>query len=186
MCSRTRDRARGPGAARGALRLAGALAFGFGTAALAWAPAPTARATPTDPTLALTRALAAAGESHRLVRVEGSFHAEDLIQLAYPLQVLIRETTSGTAYVRYDLSGSAATGVAPELADGLQADEAEGLLAQGGPAPAARVTFLGLGRIDLLLPASFPGGPAEVQLFVIDEGEPVLSNALPLTLEVAP
>ena len=147
--------------------------------------APAAFATPTDPTLVLVHASAVAGDSHRVVRADGSFHAQDLAQLAYPLQILIRETTTGTGYLRFDLGGggAAVTGSAAALADGLQADEAEALLAGGAPAAGAGVLFLGLGRLEVTLPAGFPAGPAEIQLFVIDEGQPILSNALPLALE---
>lgn len=131
----------------------------------------------------LTAAAAATGTSHRVVRIDGSFHAQDLVQLAYPLQILVR---IGTQYVRYDLSSGAVSGVAAELADGLQADEAEDLLTQGAPAAGARVLFLGLGRIELALPASFPAGTGQAQLFVIDEGEVVLSNALTVAVGAAP
>lgn len=135
----------------------------------------------------LTNASSATGALHRVVRVDGSFHAQDLAQLAYPLQVLIRETTTGTEYLRFDLSGpSAATGTAAALADGLQANEAAALLGAGAPAAGAEVLFLGLGRLEVTLPAAFPAGPAEIQLFVIDEGQPILSNALPVVLEAAP
>jgi len=144
---------------------------------------PAALATPTDPTLILTAAASAAGDGGRVLRIDGSFHAQDLVQLAYPLQVLVR---MGTAYVRFDLADGAVTGSAPELADGLQAGEAQGLLGAGTPAPDARVLFLGLGRLEMALPASFPAGAAEAQLFVIDEGEAILSNALPVVLEASP
>jgi hypothetical protein len=142
-----------------------------------------ALATPTDPTLVLTAAAAATGTGHRVVRIDGSFHAQDLVQLAYPLQILVRV---GTQYVRYDLSAGAVSGVAAELADGLQADEAEALLGEGAPAAGARVLFLGLGRLEVALPASFPAGSGEAQLFVIDEGEVVLSNALPVAVGSPP
>jgi len=147
-----------------------------------------ALATPTDPTLVLTNASAATGVLHRVVRADGSFHAQDLAQIAYPLQILIRETTTGTGYLRFDLGdgGAAVTGNAAALADGLQAGEAAGLLGGGTPAAGAGVLFLGLGRLEVTLPEGFPDGPAEIQLFVIDEGEPILSNAMPLVLEAAP
>jgi hypothetical protein len=148
-----------------------------------------AAATPTDPTLALTGATAAAGAAGtaaRMLRIEGSFQADDLVQLAYPLQLLVRETTTGTTYVRYDLSSGAVTGSSAALADGLQAGEVNALLGQGTAEPAARVLFLGLGRLDVALPPSFPGGPAEALLFVVDEGETILSNPIPLAVGAAP
>ena len=150
--------------------------------------APAVLATPTDPTLVLTKASAATGAFHRVVRVDGSFHAQDLAQLAYPLQVLIRETATGTGYLRFDLGdgGAAVTGTAAALADGLQADEAAALAGAGTPEAGAQVLFLGLDRLEVTLPDGFPAGPAEIQLFVIDEGEPILSNTLPLVLEAAP
>jgi hypothetical protein len=139
-----------------------------------------AAATPTDPTLALTTASAATGTLTRTLRVEGAFQAEDLVQLAYPIQLLVRETTTGTSYVRYDLSGGAVTGTSAALADGLQAGEAEALLTQGTSAPSARVLFLGLGRLDVTLPTGFSSGPAEAVLFVLDAGEVILSNPMPV------
>jgi hypothetical protein len=142
-----------------------------------------ALATPTDPTLALTGAGFAGGAIHRVVRVDGSFQAQDLVQLAYPLQVLVH---AGASYVRYDLSAGAFTGTAAELADGLQAGEAPGLLTKGTAAADAQVLFLGLGRLEVSLPATFPAGPAAVQMFVIDEGETVLSNAVPVSIGAAP
>jgi hypothetical protein len=68
----------------------------------------------------------------------------------------------------------------------IQAGEAQGLLGAGTPAPDARVLFFGLGRLEVALPASFPAGAAEAQLFVIDEGETILSDPLPVLLEASP
>jgi hypothetical protein len=145
-----------------------------------------AAATPTDPTLALTGAAAAGGAFGRMLRVEGSFHGDDLVQLAWPLQLLVRVSGGGTAYVRYDLSGGAVTGSAAALADGLQAGDVPGLLGQGTAAPDARVLFVGPGRLDVALPQAFPGGAAEAQLFVVYEGEAILSNPIPLAVGAAP
>jgi hypothetical protein len=137
------------------------------------------QATGTDPDLALTHVVCSSGENVRVVRLEGHFPADDLVQLAYPLQVLIREIGPGTRYVRYDLSATAVRGDAPELADGLDPSEVADLLAQGNPAPKAVVAFMGVGRLDLVLPGSLPAGPAEAQLFVLENADPVLSNPLP-------
>lgn len=164
------------------MRRRAARAFRVGAVG-AFCLASAAYGTPTDPTLVLTAAAGATGALHRVVRIDGSFHAQDLVQLSYPLQVLVR---IGTQYVRYDLSAGAVSGTAAELADGLQADEAAGLLGKGAPAPGARILFLGLGRIEVALPASFPAGAGEAQLFVIDEGTVVLSNPLPVAVGSAP
>jgi len=162
--------------------------FGVGAfAALAAlsAAVPIATGTGTDPTLALTRVSVEAGSSARAVRLEGEFPADDLVQLAYPLQILIRETGPAARYVRYDTSAGVVTGVAPELFDGLAPDEAVALLGQGSPSPDAKILFLGGGRIEVLLPEAFPDGGAEVQLYVVEAGEPILSNPLPFAVSGA-
>ena len=136
----------------------------------------------TDPVLALAGDQAEVGDSARLVRLEGVFPAQDLVQQAFPLQILLRETTTGSGYVRYDLSGAAFTGSAPEIADGLDPAEAAALLNQGSPAPDAEVVLLARDRIEVLLPIAFSSGPAEAQLFVIDADAPILSNPMPFSV----
>jgi hypothetical protein len=143
-------------------------------------------ATPTDPTLALADVAAHAEGGPRLLRLDGSFQALDLVQLAWPLQILVRETTIGTGYVRFDVVTGPVTGTAPSLANGLDAADVPGLLASGSPSPDGALVFLGVTRLEVLLPATFPAGPAEVQLFVVDEGEVVLSNPLAVTIGDAP
>lgn len=138
--------------------------------------------TPTEPVLALSRVTSAVGASSRMVRIEGIFPGDDLVQIAYPLQILIR---IGEQYVRYDVVQGAVGGSAPELADGLGSGEVAGLLGAGAPEANARVLFLGPDTIDVLLPAGFPSGAAEAQLFVLHGGtHPVLSNPLPLDIAV--
>jgi len=146
---------------------------------------PIASSTGTDPFLALTGVSVEVGATARVVRLEGDFLTDDLVQLAYPIQILIRETALGASYVRYDTSLGAFTGVAPELLDGLAPEEASALLSQGSPSPDAKIVFLGSGRIELLLPASFPAGGAEVQLFVLETGQVILSNPLPFSVSGA-
>jgi hypothetical protein len=138
--------------------------------------APPGATTPTDPTLAIADVATHGDGGPRLLRIDGSFQALDLVQLAWPLQIVVRETTVGTGYVRYDVVTGPVTGNAPALADGLDAADVPGLLASGSPSPDGAVVFLGVTRLELLLPATFPAGPAEVQFFVVDEGEAVLSN----------
>jgi len=140
------------------------------------------QAAQTDPILAIRTVMGQAAPSGRLLRVEGSFPAADLVQLRYPLQILVRDLASGTGYVRFDLAGTVMGGDFAALADGLSTAEIVPLLAAGTPTPDGRVVFLGPGRIDLLLPSSFVATNAEVQIFVIHQGTPLLSNAVSLSL----
>ena len=141
-----------------------------------------ALASQTDPFLELQEARAISGPTRSVVQLTASFPDQDLVQLAYPLQVLIRVVGAGDDYVRYDLSAGAFVGSSPDLRDGLSADEALALLDEGTAVMDARVTLVGPGRIELQLPQAFPEGAAEAQLFVENEGEAILSNAVPLTI----
>ncbi len=139
----------------------------------------------TDPILILTRVTADVGASNRIVRLEGVLPAEDLVQLPFPLHVLVRETQLGTGYVRYDLSGGAVSGSSATLIDGLDPGDVAALVLEGSPGPDARVVLLARGRIEVLLPDAFPSGPAEAVLFTIHEGEAILSNPVSFEIEAA-
>jgi len=156
------------------------LALGVLLCCLAAAPL---SAISTGPTLVLMSAGSASGASSRVVRLEGVLPAEDLVQVAFPLHVLVRETRSGTAYVRYDFSTGAFAGTADVLADGFDPEDVAGLLRGGGAAPDARVVLLDRDRIELRLPDSFPSGPAEAVLFVLYEGAPIMSNGIQFEIE---
>lgn len=140
-----------------------------------------ATATPTDPFLALRNASVLGGSSV-LLRIEGTFHADDLAQVPFPLQILVRHLGTGTTFLRTDPFGNAARGELDTLADGLQGSDVETLLSTGQIDAPVRIVELSSDRIDLVVPGWFPSGPAEVQLFVWNDGDPVLSNALPVTV----
>ena len=147
--------------------------------ALLLAVASSGSATPTDPFLALRNATVLPSSSP-LLRVEGSFHADDLAQVPFPLQILVRSLASGTTYLRVDPFGTAFQGDDGALGDGLQLADVAPLLDAGTAHPPVSIIELSQDRIDLVLPDWFPSGAAEVQLFVWNEGDPVLSNALPI------
>lgn len=146
----------------------------------------TVRAISTDPVLVLSRASAVSGVSERIVRLEGTFPAEDLVQVPFALQILLRETTTGTQYVRWDISQGVFSGTAPELADGLQFAEVLSFSTQGVPTQGGDLVLLARDRIELRIPNGFPDGPAEAALFTIYEGSPILSNALTFVVGEAP
>ena len=142
-----------------------------------------AHATPTDPSLGLHDAAVLPG-APRIVRVDGSFHRDDLVQVPFPLQVLIHTNSPDPQYVLVEPGARRVHGRATRLDDGLQAADVPFLLSGGLPETGTYVVELSERRIDIALPAWFPAGPAQVQLFVWNQGEPVLSNPFPI--EVGP
>jgi hypothetical protein len=116
------------------------------------------------------------------LQIDANFPAADLVQQAFPVQVLVRDLAGdGTRYARFPLGSPPVTGDAPELADGLDTADVAGLLASGTPLAGARVLQMSPGRIEVWLPADFALGDAEVVLFVVYEGDPLLSNPAGVT-----
>ena len=141
-----------------------------------------AQATPTDPSLGL-HSVASLPGSPRILRIEGTFHSDDLAQVPFPLQVLVHTTSShSTSYLRIEPGIRSLWGSSESLRDGLQAEDIPALLASGSPEDRVELVELSENRIDFTLPDWFPTGVAQVQLFVWNEGEPVLSN--PLTVQI--
>lgn len=155
-----------------------ALLVAFATLA---APVAPARATQTDPVLVVVRALRADAAGGALVQIDAEFPSPDLVQRPIGLEVLVRDLAGdGTSHARFPLGGTPVSGVSAALADGLDPEDVAVLQASGTPLAGARVLHLGERRIDLWLPASFAPAAAEVQLFIVYEGDPLLSNPLPL------
>jgi len=174
---------RRPGEPRGGLGVVGFRAIAIVGLWLALEPA-LVLASITDPILFLEIAHASSGLTRSSVQLTGSFPESALVELAYPLQVLIHGAGPGDVYVRYDLSNGAWQGSSSLLRGGLSPAEATLLVSEGTSAPDARVLFVGAGRIEVLLPASFPIGDAEAFLFFVDGGGAVVSN--PLSLVIPP
>jgi hypothetical protein len=100
-----------------------------------------------------------------------------MLQQPIPVQVLLRDTSgAGTAYVRFALGAGGFTGVAASLADGLDAADVSALLAGGTPLEDAAVLHAGARRIELQVPGLVSASATEVQLFLVYEGDPILSN----------
>ena len=83
-------------------------------------------------------------------------------------------------------SGDAVAGSDPALLDGLDAQDAESLLSAGAPDPTARVVSVTPGRIEAQLPDAFPSGQAVAQMFIVHEGDVILSNPFPLDVGALP
>jgi hypothetical protein len=144
--------------------------------------ATSALASPTDPVLVLDAARSAAGTAGSWVRVDGVLPGDDLVQVAYPLQLVIQEQGTNPRFVRYDLSGGIVEGQSGLLDDGLDPTEAAALLLVGSAAADGAITGLGTGRIEVMLPTGFPSGPAQAQLFVLDDEGAIVSNAIDFTI----
>lgn len=136
-----------------------------------------AHAAITAPALELIRIQAVRATSGVWLRIDGSFPLGDLVQQPLELQVLVRESQASARFVRFDLPRRAYAGESAALADGFQPEDIGPLEAASQREPAARLLEVASGRIELLLPPSFPGGTAEAHLYLVYRGEPLLSNA---------
>jgi hypothetical protein len=130
----------------------------------------------TAPALALYSVDALAGASGTLVRLRGAVPDADLVQQAIEIHVLVRELRTGSRFVAFSLPFGAFEGNDPNLVGGVDADAVFSLLEVMRPSAEARILELSSSRVEIQLPRSFPPGPAEAVLFLVYEGEPILSN----------
>lgn len=143
----------------------------------------------TDPVLYLSRALEFQGGNGRLVRIDGSFPWNALLQSGYPVQLVFWNDANGSDFVRFDLSGNAFIGVSGAVESGLTPAEATALLPVGTPVGEAssglRLVYVGPGRIEALLSGPFATAPLAAQLFVVDGTTTYVSNPISVS-PVAP
>lgn len=138
----------------------------------------------TDPTLALSTALASTSSAGvTAVWVSGTFNFDDLLQFPYPAGVVVYQ---GTHFARIDSTGAVSSGTAAYLADGLSASELDALLAAGSPAPPpAALLQLHASRLAVALPSGFSPGTATVVVYAVLENTSFLSNAVNFTVPPA-
>lgn len=137
----------------------------------------------TDPDLFVTSVMSATVGSTVLIRFEGALLSQDLIQLSYPLQLVVWEPPPSSAYVRFDVTAGAVRGVAPELDDGMSPADALGLMgATTTPVAGAAVTRIAADGIAVTLPAGVVGGPVQGAAFAIDQGQAIVSNAVAFSI----
>jgi hypothetical protein len=159
--------------------LAATLALGI---ALGGPVAP-AGAAMTAPALSLSSARATTADGGVLLRVEGEIATRDLVQHALAIHVLVRPLDAGGRFLTFELPTGAFEGADPGAAGPVDAAVVETVLSVMAPAADARLLEIGPHRIDLLLPASFPAGPAEAVLFMVYEGDVLLSNPVAFSIE---
>jgi hypothetical protein len=131
----------------------------------------------TDPTLAIGQVRAQPAGSAALVEVMGMFGFDDVVQINYPLSLVLHHDAS---FVRYPLGDTAESGTLPALADGLATSEIAALESAGAPDASAEIVRLEAGRILVSLPAALASaGTISAQLYVTIPGEgSFVSNAV--------
>ena len=137
-----------------------------------------ANAAITAPALELVQIQTARGPSGVWARFDGSFPTEDLIQSPLEIQILVWHPANGPQFVRFELSVGEFEGSTDTLLDGFDLEDIDAVLATSQPSASARVLGMASNRIEVLLPPSFPAGPAEAQLFLLYRDERLLSNPM--------
>ena len=143
-------------------------------AALLTSPA-TAAVTSVELSLSSVRAIV--GTQATLLRFEGGILGDALVQLRYPLQLLVWERDSGR-YVRFEVALDAFYGNAPQLSDGMTSSEAALLLWEGLPLRGTRVVHVGPERVDVLLPHGVLSGPVDAAAIAPYAGDVLVSNSV--------
>lgn len=144
-------------------------------AALALFSAPGARAGSTDPVLVIGQATCGGGSPARLVDLLGSWGFDDVLQIDYPLTVVVYQ---GSTFVRLRTGQPAVAGSFAGLSDGLAAGEVAALEGAGSPTASASIVRFASHEMTLALPPVFAAGDLEVILYVSLPGEGLfLSNA---------
>ncbi|HPG25260.1 MAG: hypothetical protein H6748_06090 [Spirochaetaceae bacterium] len=170
-----------PASLRGRRVRAAGAALLIAAAAIRLVLAGPAGAGETDPTLVLWRGVAVETPSGTLVRVEGEFPWNALLQSGFPLQLVVWSSEGAADFVRFELDGDAFVGLDPAIVDGLSPIESAAIETAGAAAPAQALDHVGPGRLEARLSAPFVGRALSAQLFVIDGTTPFVSN--PIALE---
>lgn len=121
------------------------------------------RAGSTDPVLLIGQATASGGSPSRIVDLLGSWGFDDVMQIDYPLNVVVSQ---GSSFVRFPVGGAPVAGTFGDLVDGLDSTEIAALEAEGSPTASASIARLALHEMTLTLPATFAPGSMNVVLYV--------------------
>ena len=143
--------------------------------------APAVRAGSTSPLLVVSAASGSAAGGGRSAVFEGTFDFENVVEVGYPLQIVVFQ---GTRFVRYVVAGPVVTGTSAVFADGQLTDvELPALITVGTTADAGVriVTVTATGAL-VTLPATFTAGTTTVVLFTILPDGTVVSNPVDFVL----
>jgi hypothetical protein len=129
----------------------------------------------TDPVLVIGQATASGGSPTRVIDLLGAWGFDDVLQIDYPLNIVVSQ---GTSFVRYPVGDVPVAGTFAGLADGLTIGEISALESAGSPAGDALILRLALHEMSIALPDSFAAGTVEVVLYTSLPGEGTfLSNS---------
>lgn len=139
------------------------------------------RAGATDPTLAIGQVRAQPAGAAALVEVMGMFGFDDVVQVTYPLSLVLYH---GTSFVRYPIGSTAESGTFAALANGLATSEIGALESAGSPAASVEIVRLEPGRLVVSVPPSLANaGTISAQLYVTLPGEGAfVSNAVTVAI----
>lgn len=134
-----------------------------------------AHAGSTDPVLVIGQATTSGGSPARVLDLLGAWGFEDVMQIDYPLNIVVSQ---GTSFVRYPVGDVPVTGTFAGLADGLSIGEIGALESTGSLTTEAFIVRLGLHEMTIALPDTFGAGSVDVVLYTTLPGEGTfLSNA---------
>jgi hypothetical protein len=123
----------------------------------------------TDPTLAIGQLVARPVGGGALVEVLGEFGFDDVVQVDYPLTLVVYR---GTSFARYPAGAPAVVGTFAGLGDGLAVSEIATLESAGSTASAVEIVSLEPNRIVASLPAALSSaGSITAVLYVEVAGE---------------
>ena len=131
------------------------------------------------PTLAIGQVVARPVGETATVEVTGMFGFDDLLQVDFPLNLVIYQ---GNNFVRYPVGGTPQSGVFQLLGNGVQAREIDHIEGNGEDDPAAEILQLQPHRLLVSLPPTIGNGPITVVLYVELEFGTYLSNHVSLML----
>ncbi len=139
-----------------------------------------ARAGATDPTLALGQLTASPAGAAAIVEITGIFGFDDVIQVTYPLNLVVYQ---GTAFTRYQVGSQPQSGSFAGLADGLDTTEVAALEGSGQAEANAEILRIEPNRVQVSLPTGFADGIVAAVLYVELPGEGTFtSNTLSTVL----
>ena len=146
-----------------------------------WRPPASAAAGSTDPTLAIGQLIARPIAGAAVVEVLGTFGFDDVVQVDYPLTLVVYR---GTSFARFPVGAPATAGTFAGLADGLAVSEIAALEAAGSAEPTAEIVTLEPNRMLVSLPLALSSaGALTAVLYVEVAGEGgFVSNAPTATL----